>query len=91
MDIDQREFNLKQQQYYSDPNQALREQHSRKDLDDTQAKIDQLKAKVDKDKQAISDLEEELRKAGGDPSWAQDTIRNLPVPGAATVKWSGGE
>jgi hypothetical protein len=79
LDIEQREFNLKQTQFYSDPNVALREQHDREDLNSTQAKIDTLKAKVDKDKQAISDLEEELRKAGGDPSWAQDTS-NLPVP-----------
>src|ERR1700689_3379378 len=59
LDINQREFNLKQQQYYSDPNVALREQNDRKDLNDTQAKIDELKAKVDADKQAISDLEDE--------------------------------
>lgn len=79
LDIEQREFNLKQTQFYSDPNVALREQHDREDLNSTQAKIDTLKAKVDKDKQAISDLEEALRKAGGDPGWAQDTS-NLPVP-----------
>jgi hypothetical protein len=79
LDIEQREFNLKQTQYYSDPNVALREQNDRKDLNDTQAKIDELKAKVDKDKQAIADLEEQLRKAGGDPSWAQDNAQ-LPVP-----------
>ena len=79
LDIEQREFNLKQTQFYSDPNVALREQNDRKDLNDTQAKIDVLKAKVDKDKQAIADLEEELRKAGGDPGWAQDTS-GLPVP-----------
>jgi hypothetical protein len=72
LDILQREFNLKQQQYYSDPNVALREQNSRKDLDDTQAQIDAKKADVAKDTQAISDLEEALRKAGGDPGWANE-------------------
>jgi hypothetical protein len=72
LDILQREFNLKQQQYYSDPNVALREQNSRKDLDDTQAHIDAKKADVAKDTQAISDLEEALRKAGGDPGWATE-------------------
>ena len=70
LDILQREFNLKQQQFYSDPNVALREQNSRKDLDDTQAKIDAKKADVEKDGQAISDLQEALRKSGGDPGWA---------------------
>lgn len=72
LDILQREFNLKQQQYYSDPNEALREQNDRKDLDDTQAKIDAKKAAVEKDQQAITDLEDALRQAGGDPGWAVD-------------------
>jgi hypothetical protein len=72
LDILQREFNLKQQQFYSDPNVALREQNSRKDLDDSQAHIDAKKADVAKDAQAISDLEEALRKAGGDPGWATE-------------------
>ncbi len=72
LDILQREFNLKQQQFYSDPNVALREQYSRKDLDDTQAQIDAKKADVEKDRQAISDLQDALRKAGGDPGWAND-------------------
>jgi hypothetical protein len=72
LDILQREFNLKQQQFYSDPNVALREQNSRKDLDDSQAQIDTKKADVAKDGQAISDLEEALRKAGGDPGWATE-------------------
>lgn len=72
LDILQREFNLKQQQFYSDPNVALREQNSRKDLDDTQGQIDAKKADVAKDTQAISDLEDALRKAGGDPGWANE-------------------
>jgi len=61
---------LKQQQYYSDPNVALREQNSRKDLDDSQAKITAKQQDVDRDKQAVSELEDALRKAGGDPGWA---------------------
>ena len=81
LDILQREFNLKQQQYYSDPNVALREQNSRDDLKGDQAQIDAKKTAVDKDKQAISDLEEELRKAGGDPGWArEDSATPAQVP-----------
>ena len=71
LDVLQREFNLKQQQYYSDPNVALREQNSRKDLNDTQAQIYAKQAEVEKDKQAISDLDDALRKAGGDPGWGR--------------------
>jgi hypothetical protein len=61
---------LKQQQYYSDPNTAMREQYDRHDLTDTKTKIDDKTAAVAKDKQAISDLEDALRQAGGEPGWA---------------------
>jgi len=81
LDILQRELNLKQQQYYSDPNVALHQQNNRDDLKNDQAQIDVKKEAVDKDKQAISDLEEELRKAGGDPGWARDDSQTpAPVP-----------
>ncbi len=69
LDILQREYNLKQQQYYSDPNTAMREQYNRQDLNDTKAKIDEKTAAVAQDKQDFSDLEDALRKAGGEPSW----------------------
>jgi chromosome segregation ATPase len=70
LDVLQREFNLKSQQYYSDPNTAMKEQYSREDLNDTKTKIDDKTAAVTQDKQAVSDLEDDLRKAGGEPSWA---------------------
>lgn len=71
LDILQREYNLKQQQYYSDPTTAMKEQYTNKDLIDTKQKIDDKTADVAKDKQDISDLEDALRKAGGDPGWAR--------------------
>jgi hypothetical protein len=70
LDILQREYNLKQQQYYSDPNTAMRQQYNRQDLTDTQTKINEKTAAVAQDKQAISDLEDSLRQSGGDPGWA---------------------
>ena len=70
LDVLQRDYNLKQQQYYSDPNVAMRQQFSRQDLIDTKTQIDDKTAAVAADKQAISDLEDDLRKAGGDPGWA---------------------
>ena len=71
LDILQREYNLKQQQYYSDPNVAMREQYTRGDLADTKAKIDAKSTAVEQDKQAISDLEDALRQAGGDAAWSR--------------------
>jgi anion-transporting ArsA/GET3 family ATPase len=70
LDVLQREYNLKQQQYYSDPNTAMKEQFSRQDLTDTKTKIDDKTAAVAQDKQAISDLEDSLRQAGGEPGWS---------------------
>ena len=70
LDVLQRDYNLKQQQYYSDPNQAMRQQYSRQDLTDTKAQIDDKTTAVAADKQAISDLEDQLRQAGGEPGWA---------------------
>lgn len=71
LDVNQREFNLAQQQYYSDPNKALQQQYSRSDLDQKAQQINALKAKVAADQQAISDLTDQLRQAGLPPSWAQ--------------------
>jgi len=70
LDVLQRDYNLKQQQYYSDPNVAMRQQFTRQDLNDTKTQIDEKTAAVTADKQAISDLEDQLRKAGGEPGWA---------------------
>jgi hypothetical protein len=70
LDVLQREYSLKQQQYYSDPNMAMREQFSRQDLAETKTKIDDRTAVVAADKQSISDLEDQLRQAGGEPGWA---------------------
>jgi chromosome segregation ATPase len=71
LDILQREHNLKQQQFYTDPMQSLRQEYSRQDLNDTKAKIDQKAADVAQDKQDLANLEDELRQAGGDPGWAR--------------------
>ena len=70
-DVMQRELNLQQQQYYSDPNVALREQTFRGDIDRRTQELQQQKANVDKAKQAIADLEEELQKKGLPPGWAR--------------------
>lgn len=71
LDILQREYNLKEQQFYSNPNVALREQNSRADLNKTRDDINAKKADVEKSQQAITALEDQLRQAGGDAGWSR--------------------
>lgn len=73
LDILQRELNLQTQQYYSDPNKALREQYDRGDINNLRKAVDDKKAEVGRLRQAISDLEDELRREGGDPGWARES------------------
>jgi chromosome segregation ATPase len=70
LDILQRETEKAQVQYYSDPQKALFEQNNRKDVNENLAKIESKKQEIDQLKQNLSDLQDELRKAGGDPGWA---------------------
>jgi hypothetical protein len=76
LDLTQRELNLKREQYYSDPNTAMREQYQYPgqkggEINDMAKKIDDLKQKIEQDKQAISDLEDQLRHEGLPPGWAR--------------------
>jgi len=76
LDILQREYNLARIQYSQDPNIAMREQYSNntaggRELQDLMNRINEKKAQVDKLKQELSGLEDDLRKAGGQPGWAR--------------------
>ena len=71
LDVLQRELNKDQVQYYSDPQKALMQQYDRKDINDRTAKVDAKKKEVENLKKQLSDMEDELRKAGGDPGWAR--------------------
>lgn len=71
LDVMQRELNLMQTQYYSDPNVALREQTFRGQINQRTQEIDQQKAAVEKAKLAIVNLEEELRKKGLPAGWSR--------------------
>jgi hypothetical protein len=84
LDISQREFNLKQQQFYTDPMASLKQEYSRQDLNDARARIDQLAATVDQDKADIGNLQDELRRAGGDPGWATPPAQ--PAGGSAPAQ-----
>lgn len=71
LDVLQREEEKSQLQYYPDPQKAMTEQNTRKDISDKNAKIAAKKQEIAAMKQTISDMEDELRKSGGDPGWAR--------------------
>jgi hypothetical protein len=71
LDILGREVEKAQLEYYPDPQKAMREQNSRADINSKQAKIDAKKQELDQLKQGLADLEDQLRKSGGDPGWAR--------------------
>ena len=76
LDVLQREAGVGMVQYYGgDPQKAAQDQNSQQPMgaayDKKVSDIDAKKKQVEADKQAISDAEDELRKAGGDPGWAQ--------------------
>jgi hypothetical protein len=72
LDILQREAQKGQVQYYADPQKALSEQYSRKDVNERDTKIAAKKQEVAQLKQQISDMEDELRKSGGEIGWARE-------------------
>jgi parvulin-like peptidyl-prolyl isomerase len=71
LDVLQRELDKDQVQYYPDPQKALLQQHDRSDINNKAAKIDAKKKEIEGLNQQLSDLEDELRKSGGDPGWAR--------------------
>ena|ERR1700760_4489777 len=71
LDVLQRELNKNQVQYYSDPQKALVQQYNRSDINEETSKIAAKQKEVDGLKQHIADMEDDLRKAGGDPGWAR--------------------
>ena len=71
LDILQRESQKAQIQYYPDPQKAMTEQYTRKDINDKDAKIVAKQQEIAQLKQGLSDMEDELRKSGGDPGWAR--------------------
>jgi hypothetical protein len=71
IDVLQREVERAQTQYYADPQKAMNEQNNRAEINDKRAKIDAKKKELDQLQQGLSDLEDQLRKSGGDPGWAR--------------------
>ena len=71
LDVLQRELDKNQVQYYNDPQKALMQEYNRSDIAEKTAKIDAKKKEIEGLKQHLSDMEDDLRKAGGDPGWAR--------------------
>jgi len=71
LDILGRELEKAQLEYYPDPQKALREQFDRADINKKTAKIDAKRQELDQLTQGLADLEDQLRKSGGDPGWAR--------------------
>ncbi|HXL23763.1 MAG TPA: hypothetical protein VOA78_14975 [Candidatus Dormibacteraeota bacterium] len=68
----QRETDKAQLQYYPDPQKALSEQNSRKDINEKDAKIAAKQKEIADLKLGLDDLEDQLKKAGGDSGWARE-------------------
>jgi chromosome segregation ATPase len=71
LDILRRELEKAQVEYYPDPQKAMAQQNSRGDINAITAKIDAKQAALDQLKQEFDNLEDQLRKSGGDPGWAR--------------------
>jgi hypothetical protein len=76
LDTHERELAVLQQklgqnnvQFYRDPSKQLQQQYSRSDIDKLSAAIEEKKQQVEADKQAISDLQQEVQAAGGSSEW----------------------
>lgn len=77
LDILQREYNLARTQYYQDPNQAVREQYSNstaggRELQKLLESINQKKQEITDLERGLSTLEDDLRRAGGNPGLARE-------------------
>jgi hypothetical protein len=70
--IMQRELAQLQVEYYPDPQKAMKQQYSQADIKAKQDKIDDKQKELVHLGQVLSDMEDDLRKSGGDPSWARE-------------------
>jgi len=66
-----RELEKAQMEYYPDPQKAMTQQNTRGDVKAITTKIDAKKQELAQLRQALDDLEDQLRKSGGNPGWAR--------------------
>jgi hypothetical protein len=65
----QQQLSLNQLQYYPDPLKTLHQEYSRSDIQKLQEEIDAKQQDIKSDEDAISDLQTQLQREGGDPGW----------------------
>lgn len=71
----QQQLGLAKMQYYPDPQKTLEQESTpafQSDLDKLRSKISDTEKAVADDQKAMDDLQEELRRAGGDPAWIRE-------------------
>jgi hypothetical protein len=71
LDVLNRELEKAQLEYYPDPQKAMTQQNTRGDVNAISTKIDAKKKELDQLRQELGDMEDQLRKSGGDPGWAR--------------------
>jgi len=71
LDVMQRELGQLDIQYYNSPVKAMQQDLTREDINKKTSDIEAKKQQIEADRQAISDAEDDLRKAGGDSGWAR--------------------
>ena len=71
LDVMQRELNLMQNQFYTNPQDTLMQELTRGNINQRMKDLETQKAAAEKAKLAVADLEEELRKKGLPAGWAR--------------------
>jgi hypothetical protein len=71
LEVLQKKLNQNDVQYYSDPQVSLQQQYSRANITKNQDEMEAKKKDLADVEQALSDLQDELRRDGGNPSWVQ--------------------
>jgi len=69
LEVLQKKLNQNDVQFYSDPNKGLQQQYTREDINKNQNELNKKQQDLAADDQAISDLQDQLRRDGGDPGW----------------------
>jgi uncharacterized protein with LGFP repeats len=69
LEVLQQKLGQNNMQYYPNPQDSLTQEYSRSDINKLQTDIDKKKAEIAADDKALSDLEDQLRREGGEPGW----------------------
>lgn len=69
LEVLQQKLSQNQMQYYPDPNKTLQQEYTRGDVSKLNQDIEKKKQEIEADQKAIEDLQDQLRRDGGDPGW----------------------